>query len=73
VTDDVLAKVGDHFKVEYAGSAEVKGRSEAIKMYKVRGYKSESGDYVDVTTAYSDYEAEGADKVKIKKEEDQAA
>lgn len=69
VTDDVLAKVGDHFKVEYAGSAEVKGRSEAIKMYKVRGFKSESGDFTDITTPYSDYDAEGADKVKIKKED----
>lgn len=68
VTDDVLAHVGDDFNVEYAGSAEVKGRSEAIKMYKVRGYKTNSG-YEDVTTPYSDYEAEGADKVKIKKDD----
>lgn len=67
VTDDVLALVGDEYKTEYVGSAEVKGRSEAIKMYKVRGYKDEtSGEYVDVRTPYSDYEAEGADKVKIK-------
>ncbi|UYL09700.1 HAMP domain-containing protein [Bdellovibrio sp. SKB1291214] len=65
VTDTVIEKVGDAFKIELAGAAEVKGRSEAIKMYKVRGYKA--GDkYVDVTTPYSDYEAEAADKVKIK-------
>lgn len=73
VTDDVLAKVGDEFKVEYAGSAEVKGRSEALKMYKVRGYRAENGEFVDVRTPYSDYEAEGADKVKIKKEDQEAA
>lgn len=73
VTDDVLAKVGDAFKVEYAGAAEVKGRSEAIKMYKVRGMRDATGEFVDITTPYSDYEAEGADKVKIKKEEPEAA
>lgn len=66
VTDDVVAKVGDDYKVEYAGAAEVKGRSDALKMYKVRAYKAEDGQYVEVKTPYSDYEAEGADKVKIK-------
>jgi hypothetical protein len=35
-------------------------------MYKVRGYKAESGEVVEIRTPYSDYEAEGADKVKIK-------
>jgi adenylate cyclase len=65
VTDDVTSKVGENFIVEYAGAAEVKGRSEAIKMYKIRGY-IENGEHVVVKTPYSDYEAEGADKVKIK-------
>lgn len=78
VTDDVIARVGDDFKVEYAGSAEVKGRSEALKMYKVRGYRGSNGEFIDVATPYSDYEAEGADKVKIKdgpggKDENEAA
>ena len=66
VTDSVIEKVGDAFKTELAGAAEVKGRSEAIKMYKVRGYKAADGSYVEVKTPYSDYEAEAADKVKIK-------
>jgi adenylate cyclase len=65
VTDDVIKHVGDAYITEYAGAAEVKGRSEAIKMYKVRGYM-ENGEKVEVRTPYSDYEAEGADKVKIK-------
>jgi adenylate cyclase len=65
VTDDVISKVGENFILDYAGAAEVKGRSEAIKMYKVRGY-IENGEAVVVKTPYSDYEAEGADKVKIK-------
>lgn len=66
VTDSVIEKVGEDFKVDLAGAAEVKGRSDAIKMYKVRGYRAEDGSMVEVKTAYSDYEAEAADKVKVK-------
>lgn len=65
VTDDVLSRAGDEFKVDYAGAAEVKGRSEAIKMYKIRGYKAENGEWVEIKTQWSDYEPEKADKVKI--------
>lgn len=65
ISDTVLEKVGDEFKTEYAGAAEVKGRSEPLKLHKVRGYKAENGEYIDVKTAFSDYEAEKADKVKI--------
>lgn len=65
ISDTVLERIKDDFKVEYAGAAEVKGRSEALKLYKVRGYKDENGQMVDVVTPYSDYEAEKADKVKI--------
>lgn len=65
VTDSVIEQVGDDFRVELAGAAEVKGRSEAIKMYKVRAYREADGSYTEVKTAYSDYEAESADKVKI--------
>lgn len=65
ITDDVISRVGeDSFILDYAGAAEVKGRSEAIKMYKVRGYK-ENGQDIEIRTPYSDYEAEKADKVKI--------
>jgi adenylate cyclase len=65
VSDDVISRVGADFVTDYAGAAEVKGRTEALKMYKVRGYV-EAGIPVLVKTVYSDYEAEGADKVKIK-------
>ncbi|MNJ98409.1 Adenylate cyclase 1 [compost metagenome] len=65
ITDSVIDIVGDNYKVELAGAAEVKGRSEALKMYKVRGYKAQDGSYIDVRTPYSDYEAEKADKIKI--------
>ena len=65
VTDDVIARIGENFVLDYAGAAEVKGRSEALKMYKVRGYLN-NGVQEIVKTPYSDYEAEGADKIKIK-------
>lgn len=65
ISDTVIEKIGDAFKTELAGAAEVKGRSEALKMYKVRGYVNENGEIVEVRTPYSDYEAEAADKVKV--------
>jgi len=65
ISETVMEKIGDDFKVEYVGSAEVKGRSEPLKLFKVRGYKTESGTYVEVKTPYSDYEPESVDKVKV--------
>lgn len=66
ISDSVITKIGEDFKTELAGAAEVKGRSEALKMFKVRGYRAEDGTMVTVATPYSDYEAEAADKVKVK-------
>ncbi|WP_413569777.1 adenylate/guanylate cyclase domain-containing protein [Bdellovibrio sp. HCB117] len=66
ISDTVIEKIGEDFKTELAGAAEVKGRSEALKMFKVRGYRAEDGSMVEVKTPYSDYEAEAADKVKVK-------
>lgn len=66
ISDTVIEKIGDDFKTELAGAAEVKGRSEALKMFKVRGYKAEDGTMVEISTPYSDYAAEAADKVKVK-------
>lgn len=65
ISDTVLERVGEDFLVEYAGAAEVKGRSEPLKLYKVRGYKEKNGDMVEVKTEYSDYTPEHADKVKV--------
>ncbi len=66
ISDTVIEKIGEDFKTELAGAAEVKGRSEALKMFKVRGYRAEDGTMVDISTPYSDYAAEAADKVKVK-------
>lgn len=65
ISDDVVKLIGDEYLVAVAGAAEVKGRSEPLKLFKVRGYKAENGEYVEIKTPYSEYEAEKVDKVKI--------
>jgi adenylate cyclase len=65
ISDVIYDKIKDKFIIDYAGSAEVKGKSEPLKMYKVRGYVDENGEQVLVQTPYSDYEAGDADKVKV--------
>ena len=56
VTGDVVAKIGDDFKVEQVGEMNLRGRSESTKVFKVLGYKDESGEFIQVTTPYADYE-----------------
>ncbi|MCB0367062.1 MAG: HAMP domain-containing protein [Bdellovibrionaceae bacterium] len=65
LSNEIAEIVKGEFIVEEAGKVEVKGKSDALKLHKVRGYVDESGKEVRVQTQYSDYEAEGADKVKI--------
>ena len=66
ISQYVVDKVGEEFKVELAGSAEVKGKSEPLKLYKVRGSKDPAtGQYLEITTPYSDYTPEHVDKVKV--------
>ena len=64
VSDAVADAIASRFMLELAGKAEVKGKSQPIKMYKVRG-RLENGKEIPVKTAYSDYAPEDADKVKI--------
>ncbi len=65
ITDQVIKKLDQSIMTELAGSAEVKGRSEPIQMFKVKGYIDSQGQQVVVSTPYSDYESEGAEKIKI--------
>lgn len=65
ISEATAKTVEKEFALEKAGAAEVKGKSEPLNLYKVVGYKSESGDITIVQTPYSTYEAEHADKVKI--------
>lgn len=65
LSEDLAGHVGGEFVVEEAGAVEVKGKSEPLRLFKVRGYVGADGQPVLVRTAYSDYEAGDADKVKM--------
>lgn len=65
VSDIVANKVDSEFWLEYAGSAEVKGKSEPLKFFKVRGLKNANGSTTEIKTEFSDYQAEDAEKVKL--------
>jgi adenylate cyclase len=65
LSHELVELLGQKFVIEQAGQAEVKGKSEPLKLYKLRGFLTEDGSAVIVKTPYSDYEAEAADKVKV--------
>lgn len=65
VSGETLARLNGKFVSEYAGAAEVKGKTEPLKMHKIKGYIDENGNEILIQTKYSDYEAGHVDKVKI--------
>ncbi|OFZ19649.1 MAG: hypothetical protein A2Z20_12950 [Bdellovibrionales bacterium RBG_16_40_8] len=65
VSGETLEKIKGEFIFDYVGAAEVKGKSEPIKMYKIRGYIDESGNEIIIKTKYSDFDASNTDKIKI--------
>ena len=65
ISEVTSEKIKDSFILEQAGTASVKGKSEPLKLFKVKGYVNESGETVMVETAYSSYEAGEVDKVKV--------
>ena len=65
VSESVVEQLENQFVFEYAGAAEVKGKSQPIKMFKVRGFMNENNQPILIQTPYSDYEAGHADKVKV--------
>jgi len=63
ISTRVQEQVKDQFILEKGGSTFVKGKTDAVEIFKVRGYFNESGAPVLVETAYSSYTAEKSDKV----------
>lgn len=57
--------VRESFMIAEAGKVEVKGKSEALSLFKVRGYVDADGKEVELRTEYSDYESSEDDKVKM--------
>jgi adenylate cyclase len=66
LSDDIAKQIESHFILELAGSAEVKGKSEPLKFFKVRGYiDPNTNEKITVATPWSDYEAEKSEKVHV--------
>jgi adenylate cyclase len=65
LSQETVDLVEKHFVIEYGGAAEVKGKADALKLYKLRGYKDQDGQVHLIKTQWSDYQAESADKVKV--------
>lgn len=65
MSDSLADFVKDEFIVEEAGKVEVKGKTEPLTLYKLLGYYDAEKNPVLVRTAFSDYDAEAADKVKM--------
>ena len=64
ISETVVEDIQDSFWLEEAGKAEVKGKSQPITMYKVRG-RIVNGEKVEVRTPFSDYESGDAEKIKL--------
>jgi len=65
LSNDLAEFTTEDFLTEVAGSVEVKGKTEPLKLFKVRGYYDENKQPVEIRTEYSDYEAGHDAKVKI--------
>jgi adenylate cyclase len=65
LSHDLAEIAHEEFMMEPAGSVEVKGKSEPLRLFKVRGYYDANKNPVAITTPYSDYEAGHDAKVKI--------
>ncbi len=65
LSDSLADFIKDEFIVEEAGRVEVKGKSEPLTLFKVRGFYDEQKNPIIVRTEWSDYEAGDADKVRV--------
>jgi adenylate cyclase len=65
LSETLAGAIDGKFELDLAGSAEVKGKAEPLKLFKVAGYKSANGEIIKIKTPYSEYHAEHADKVKV--------
>jgi hypothetical protein len=73
ISSSIYNEVKDRFIIETAGSTRVKGKTDAIHVYKVQGYIDSNNQVVLVETPYSSYAAEKSDKVVHDKPADQPA
>ncbi len=64
LSEAVAHSVSERFALELAGSAQVKGKSEPLRMYRVIGC-IENGSVIEIKTPYSEYPPEQTEKVEI--------
>ena len=64
VSEELYKKVQNRFVFETCKTSKVKGKSQAVVVYKIRGYLKEDGTPEIIETPYSSYQAEHCDKVK---------
>ena len=63
VSKSIYDETKEHFMYEKAASTFVKGKTEAVEIFKVQGYYSDTGKAMIIETPYSSYAAEKSDKV----------
>lgn len=63
ISKSVYQQVKDRFSFEVGGATKVKGKTEAIEVFKVSGYIDDQGRNILIQTPYSSYAAEKSDKV----------
>lgn len=64
ISETTARHVDSEFALVEVGTAEVKGKSQPIHLYKVIGYKNNSGEVTMIKTPYSDYQPTHDEKVK---------
>lgn len=64
VSQAVVDKIGPNYLAHAAGEATVKGKSEPLRLYKVKGYRTPAGEEIVIETEFSDPKAEYDEKVK---------
>lgn len=63
ISQEVFDRVKDKFLIESVGEVQVKGKSDYLALFKVRGYLGKNGEPFIVSTPFSDYPPSHDDKV----------
>ncbi len=63
ISQSLVQLTEGRFMVEKAHSAKVKGKADALVIYKVHGYYNENKELVSIETPYSHFAPESSDKV----------
>ena len=65
LSQDMARQLQGRILMSEAGDVSVKGKSGMQRLFKVRGFINPDGTTHEISTPFSDYQAEAADKIKI--------